>query len=111
MPAKDRRSGVERRASIRYPVDVEVEWEGSAGRRPGAMSDVSLDGCFVLCSGDVSDGERVQIFVPLADAMKVQFDATVVNHVFDIGIGVRFEKLSGPQRDLLINIVRNSGVS
>jgi PilZ domain len=108
MSARDRRTGHERRASTRYSVEVEVEWEGSGGRLPGTMSDVSLDGCFILSSGDTNDGEMVKIFVPLADGMKVQFDARVANHVFDIGLGVRFETLSGAQRDLLIKIVRDS---
>jgi hypothetical protein len=110
MSVGDRRSGEERRTSKRYPVEVEVEWEGSGGRLAGAISDVSLDGCFVLSSGETNDGDTVKIFVPLGDGMKVQFDAAVVNHVYDIGFGVRFSKLSGPQRDLLIKIVRESGV-
>ena len=108
MPAKDRRSGEERRATTRYPVEVEVEWEASLGRQPGTMSDISLDGCFILSSGDLNDGDMVKIFVPLADGMRVQFDATVANHVFEIGFGVRFEKLSAAQRDLLVDIVKRS---
>jgi hypothetical protein len=108
MAVKDRRSGLERRSSMRFPVEVEVEWENSAGRRPGTISDVSLEGCFVLCSGDAGDGEMIKIFVPLADGMKVQFDAQVANHVFDIGFGVRFQGLSLAQRDLLIKIVKET---
>ncbi len=103
---KDRRSGTERRGTNRYPVEVDVEWEGSGGRSRGSVSDVSLDGCFVLSSGDVSDGEPIKIFIPLADGMKVEFRGTVANHVFEIGFGIRFEKLSVSQRDLLITIVR-----
>lgn len=103
--SSDRRSGQERRSSNRYAVDVEVEWEGSGGRQPGRISDVSLDGCFVLSSGDVADGEAVKIFVPLADGMKVQFDARVANHVYEIGFGVKFEPLVTAQRDLLVQLV------
>ena len=108
MAVSDRRSGHERRTSNRYPVELEVEWEGTGGRLPGTMSDVSLDGCFILSSGDATDGETVKIFVPLADGMKVQFQGTVANHVYEIGFGVRFEPLSAAQRDLLIKIVRPS---
>lgn len=109
MSDRDRRSGQERRASNRYPVELEVEWESSAGRLPGTISDVSLDGCFVLSSGDTNDGDTVKLFVPLADGMKVQFDGTVANHVYEIGFGVRFANLSAAQRDLLLQIVRESG--
>ena len=108
MQIKDRRSGEERRSSTRYQVDVEVEWQGSGGRQPGVLSDVSFDGCFVLSKGDVQDGEPIRVFVPLADGMKVQFDGRVANHVFDIGFGIRFSQLSAPQRDLLTTLVRSA---
>jgi len=111
MSTQDRRSGKERRAINRYPVEIEVEWQGSAGRQPGSMSDVSLDGCFVLSSGDVNDGETVRLFIPLADGMKAEFSGRVANHVFEIGFGLRFDQLSAAQRDLLTKIVRDSGQS
>src|ERR1700704_742944 len=108
MTVKDRRSGDERRGSVRYPVEINVEWEAGSGRQPGSMSDVSLDGCFILSSGDVNDGEDVKIFVPLADGMKVQFDAKVANHVYEIGFGVKFASLSAAQRELLVKIVHDT---
>lgn len=108
MQTGDRRSGHERRATNRYPVEVEVEWEGSSGRQAGTISDVSLDGCFVLSSGDIQDGDAVKLFVPLADGMKVQFDGKVANHVYEIGFGIRFGSLSAAQRDLLTQMVRRA---
>ncbi len=108
---QDRRSGHERRSSNRYPVDVDVEWQGSDGRSPGSISDVSLDGCFVLSAGNVSDGDQVKIFVPLADGMKVEFSGRVANHVFEIGFGMKFDQLSAAQRDLLVNIVSDNAKS
>lgn len=106
--SNDRRSGEERRGSHRYPVDVAVEWEGQKGRQPGNLNDVSLEGCFVLGSGDVLDGEYVKIFVPIADGMKVQFDGRVANHVLEIGFGLKFEPLSAAQRELLGKLVERS---
>jgi len=108
MPSQDRRSGEERRGTNRYPVELDVEWEGPAGRSTGSISDVSLDGCFVLSSGDVGDGEQVKLFIPLADGMKVEFGGRVANHVFEIGFGLKFDQLSAAQRDLLIKIVRRT---
>ncbi len=108
MSAQDRRSGQERRGINRYPVELDVDWEGTSGRVPGTMSDVSLEGCFILSSGDVSDGDIIKIFVPLADGMKVQFAAKVANHVYEIGFGVKFEPLSAAQRELIVKIVHNS---
>jgi len=108
MTIRDRRSGTERRASNRYSLELNVEWEGTTGRQPGTISDVSIDGCFVLSSGDINDGDDVKVFVPLADGMKVQFNGKVANHVYEIGFGVRFEQLTGAQRDVLMKIVRDT---
>ncbi len=101
----DRRSGQERRSSNRFPVDVEIEWQSARGRETGAISDVSLDGCFVLCSGDVVEGEPVKIYIPLADGMKVEFQGHVANFVYEIGFGVKFAPLSSAQRELLSKLV------
>ncbi len=105
---QDRRSGNERRASNRFPIEVDIEWEAAGTRQSGTISDVSLDGCFVLGPGDVNDGDNVKLFVPLADGMKVQFDGSVANHVFEIGFGVRFAPLNTAQRELLIQLVQNA---
>ena len=107
MTIRDRRTGTERRGSNRYSLELNVEWEGAAGRQPGTISDLSIDGCFVLSSGDINDGDTVKVFVPLADGMKVQFDGKVANHVYEIGFGVRFEQLTAAQRDVLMKIVRD----
>ncbi|HVF46824.1 MAG TPA: PilZ domain-containing protein [Pyrinomonadaceae bacterium] len=109
MASQDRRSGIERRATNRYQVDVEVQWQASDKRAPGSISDVSLDGCFVLCSGDVQDGDQVKVFIPLADGMKVEFLGHVTNYVVEIGFGIKFEPLSAAPRDLLMKIVRSAG--
>lgn len=108
METGERRSGTDRRSTNRYPVDIAVEWETSGPRNPGSMSDVSFDGCFVLASGEVVDGDHVKLFVPLADGMKVQFTGRIANHVYDIGFGVMFDPLSAPQRDLLVSLVRSA---
>ena len=108
MSTLDRRSGEERRNANRYPVEVEVEWQGTVGRSPGSISDISLEGCFVLCSGDVNDGDLVKIYIPLSDGMKVEFGGTVANHVLEIGFGLKFDPLSQAQRDVLAALVRKT---
>jgi len=101
MATKDRRSGSERRTLERFQVNIEIEWEGLVGRNTGTISDISVLGCFVLCSGEVEDGENVKIFFPLTDGRKIQFWGEVVNHVFEIGFAIRFIELSEAQKDFL----------
>lgn len=58
-------------------------------------------GCFVLCSGEVEDGETIKIFFPLSDGRKIQLLGEVVNHVFEIGYAIRFIELSEAQEEFL----------
>jgi len=101
MAITDRRAGEDRRGVERLNVSIEVEWEGLIGRKPGTISDISPVGCFVLCSGEVEDGENVKIFFPLTDGRKIQFWGEVSNHVFEIGFAVKFIELSDAQKEFL----------
>lgn len=103
--AIDRRSGEDRRDVKRFSVKIEIEWEGWVGRQTGTISDISETGCFILCSGEVEDGESVKIFFPLSGGMKVQFWGEVANHFPEIGFAARFIELSEAQRDFLEKFV------
>lgn len=102
---KDRRSGNERRVVKRLVVSIEIEWEGVNGRKNGTINDLNEQGCFVLCSGEVEDGEYVKVFLPLTGGMKVQFWGEVVNHIFEIGFAVRFIEMSDAQKEILKKLI------
>ncbi len=55
----------------RRSVSIDVKWEDLIGRKPETVGDISAQSCFVLCSGEVEDGENVKILLPLSDGMKV----------------------------------------
>ena len=105
---KDRRTGNDRRVSRRFALNIDIEWESLVGRQRGTISDISLLGCFVLCSGEVDNGESVKIFIPIGDGMKVQFWGEVVNHVFEIGFGVKFIELNEPQKEFITKIINSA---
>lgn len=110
MAIQDRRTGSERRALNRFTVEIPVEWEASNSERLSAtLSDISLEGCFVLSSGEVKNDDPVRILIPLGDGMKVQFEGRVANYVFEIGFGVKFDPLSPAQTELLTNLLKKSG--
>ena len=71
------------------------------GRKSGTISDMSAVGCFVLCSGEVEDGETVKIFFPLTDGRKIQLWGEVANHVFEIGFAIKFIEMSDAQAEFL----------
>jgi len=101
MTKQDRRQGGERRARNRFGLELAVTWEGSLGRAPGTMSDVSPTGCFILTSGDVEDGDQVRIDIALNTGGTLSLWGEVANHVHEIGFGVRFVALTDAQRDYL----------
>ena len=105
MSTIERRSGGDRRNNERFSVNIEVGWEGLVGRKAGTISDISVNGCFVLCSGDVQDSENVKIFFPLTDGRTIQFWGEVANHALEIGFAMRFIELSDAQKDFLEKFV------
>ncbi|MGI9035392.1 MAG: PilZ domain-containing protein [Pyrinomonadaceae bacterium] len=101
MTIRDRRSGRDRRTHERFKTNIEIEWEGLAGRKPGTISDLNTVGCFVLCSGETEDGENVKIYFPLTDGRKIQLWGEVVNHFYEIGFAAKFIELSDAQKEFL----------
>src|SRR5688572_17455715 len=109
MSQLDRRKSEDRRRSKRYPLSLDVEWENYNGRRPGTLSDISEDGCFVLSEVDVSDGELVKVFIPMTGGLKVEFMGQVANFVYEIGFAVNFVSLTETQREFLRSFVELHG--
>jgi hypothetical protein len=101
MTISERRAGSNRRAVERFNVNIEIEWEGLVGKKAGTISDISTTGCFVLCSGEVEDGENVKIFFPLTNGRTIQFWGEVVNHFIEIGFAIKFIELSEAQQEFL----------
>ena len=101
MTIRDRRSGSDRRTLARFKVDIGIEWEGLVGIKKGTINDLSIIGCFILCSGEVEDGEKVKIFFPLTDGQKIELWGEVVNHIYEIGFAMRFIEMTDAQRDFL----------
>ncbi|MEK7723816.1 MAG: PilZ domain-containing protein [Acidobacteriota bacterium] len=97
----ERRKGSDRRAVERFIVSIDIEWEGLSGKQIGTISDLSVSGCFVLCSGEVEDGDYVKISFPLSTGKKFEFQGEVTNHVFEIGFGLCFINLSETQKEFL----------
>ena len=90
---RDRRRGADRREYPRFAVNIEVEWESFIGTQKGTISDISALGCFVLCSGEVEDNEEIKIHVALLGGKLITLAGIIVNHVYEIGFGVRFVEL------------------
>ncbi len=107
MVTQDRRSGAERRVVPRKKVTVDVEWELDGVRSPGTISDISEAGCFVLCSGEVEDGDLVVVYLPIDAGMKVQILGEVRNHLIEIGFALRFTALTEAQHHVVNDLIKS----
>jgi hypothetical protein len=101
----DRRSGIDRRAASRFTLLLDVKYEDHNGPHTGTLSDISPEGCFIMGSGEIQDGDDVRIFLPLSDGMSVRFDGVVVNHVLEIGFAANFTNLTPVQEEFLVSFI------
>lgn len=104
---RDRRSGRDRRDALRFSANIEIEWESLVGRQRGNVSDISMTGCFVLCSGEVEESENVRLFFPAGRGNVAAIWGEVVNHVYEIGYAVRFIELGNGERLFLERLIHH----
>lgn len=95
----------ERRAGQRFNAELDVEWESTDGRFEGVLSDISTNGCFVLCPESVPDGQSVRIFVAVDDSVNMEFAGDVANSTPEIGFAVRFRDVSDCHRDFIARLI------
>lgn len=103
----DRRSGSDRRSVDRFRVNINAEWKSAGLAKSGTINDISTKGCFVATAGDIENGSRVQIFLILKNGVRLPFQGEVVNHVFEIGFGLKFLGLKKEQKEFLEKLVNN----
>lgn len=104
----DRRSGIERRQTDRFKVTVDIRWENHAGIHNGTVSDISGQGCFVMAAGDLADGEKVFLYLPLGDGTELKLSGEVSNHVFEIGFAARFVDVTDEQMSALLSFIESN---
>jgi hypothetical protein len=103
MQNSDRRKLPERREKQRYIVAVDIEWEIDSVSRRGRLTDINMNGCFILAGGQYSDGEIVSIYLPLSDGTRTRFLGEIRNHVPEIGFALCFLDLTDLQKQFIHN--------
>jgi hypothetical protein len=80
----------ERRTTPRTQAELSVKWEGVVGSNAGTISDLSVTGCFVLCSGRVMEHEQIRLEFSFPDFKSVPFYGEVIYQIDEIGFAVKF---------------------
>ena len=83
--------GIERREVARYKVNLRVRWAGQQAAREGMVTDISINGCFVLTDDLIERGDivRLELFLP---AGVIKLSGQVIYTAEEIGFGVRFSR-------------------
>ncbi len=91
----------ERRSKERLEVYLHARWEGDLGSATGTVSDISVDGCFVLTGGRVAPYELITLEIQLPSDEWIGAWGQVVNYTPEIGFGVRYIKFGRREREEL----------
>jgi hypothetical protein len=79
----------ERRTAERVRLNLNARWEGLMTQGRGAVSDLSLTGCFVLSGGQVTTGELIRLQIDFPGEIGTVW-GQVVYSVREIGFALRF---------------------
>jgi PilZ domain len=91
----------ERRSAPRIRVKLPARWEGVLCRETGTITDLSLNGCFVLSGGSVETRELIYLEMELPRHQWVHFWAECVDAASEIGFAVRFNSGSDEDQEQL----------
>jgi CheY-like chemotaxis protein len=91
-------------------VSFDVVWQGSSGKQDARMSEVSMEGCFIdsRVQGR-SLGDLVEFKAHLPSGPWVSLQGELVHEDYPMGFGLRFSKLSEPDKRLLAQVVMAHG--
>lgn len=90
----------ERRAAQRQRIDLNARWEALRTQGRGAVSDLSLQGCFVLTSAEVIPGELIRLEIDFPQDIAALW-GRVVYTVTEIGFAMRFAFAAKADEDSL----------
>jgi hypothetical protein len=102
----------DRRQQPRLNVSLDAEWDGTTGRHPARVTNLSEGGCYMDTVGEVRRGEIVGFRVLLPDGDWLYLEGEVRHYSAGLGFGVQFVELEEDQERkiaLVIRIAEESG--
>ena len=84
------RSAEERRRAPRARVNLPARWEGVISQQHASVTNLSVNGCFLLSGGNVEPRELIRLEITLPNNDHIYPWAEVVEAAGEIGFAVRF---------------------
>jgi hypothetical protein len=97
----------ERREEERKEITLEVRWEGSSGRHPARISDLSLGGCYLDTLGGAAVGEVINLEIKLPSGEWLPLRGSVVFHHPGLGFSVCFTFLTDEEQFQISEIINS----
>jgi hypothetical protein len=97
----------ERRRAQRVKVDLPARWEGVLNQEQAQVTDLSINGCFVLTGGKVEGKELVRLEIALPNQEPLYFWAEVVDAAYEIGFAVRFTAMEEEDQKRLSDFIES----
>jgi len=98
---KSKRKKTERRGAPRAKVNLPARWEGVMTHQHASVTNLSVNGCFLLSGGSVERKELLRLEITLPDNQQIYPWAEVVEAAGEIGFAVRFTSMEQDEEERL----------
>lgn len=95
----------ERRTAKRIKTNLRARWEGVLAQHEGAITDLSINGCFILTVDKVKPRELIRLDFELDEENQIYLWGEVVYLMSEIGFAVRFTGISDGEEQLLTSFI------
>lgn len=95
----------ERRRAPRAKVNLPARWEGVISQQHASVTNLSVNGCFVLSGGSVEARELLRLEITFPDNDQIYPWAEVVEEAGEIGFAVRFTSMDNDEKERLNRFV------
>ena len=97
--------GKERRTAPRTKVNLPARWEGVSSPQQATVTNLSVNGCFILSGGSVEARELIRLEITLPEDKHIYPWAEVVEAAGEIGFAVRFTMMDDEDLERLTRFI------
>ena len=98
----------ERRRAARAKVNLPARWEGVLSQEDASVTNLSVNGCFLLSGGSVETKELIRLEITLPNDDHIYPWAEVVDAAGEIGFAVRFTMMEDDEQERLTRFINRT---
>ena len=98
----------ERRRAARAKVNLPARWEGVLSQEDASVTNLSVNGCFLLSGGSVETKELIRLEITLPNDDHIYPWAEVVDAAGEIGFAVRFTMMEDDEQERLTRFINQT---